>query len=99
MEHSHENKFLWRDLHHPHENNYFHESVFANLTKKTSHEISSSGSVSGYQPCYNLVDLTEKANPCLQNEEHKQELERSNSIEVTNCRSNIKHSKLGFDNR
>jgi hypothetical protein len=34
---------------------------------------------------HNPVDLIEKANPCLRNEEHKQELERKRStqIEVT----------------
>jgi hypothetical protein len=31
---------------------------------------------SGYQPCLHPVDLTMKANPCLRNEERKQELER-----------------------
>jgi hypothetical protein len=42
VEYSHENKFSWQDLHHPHENDYFHESVFSTLMKNyPSHEISS----------------------------------------------------------
>ena len=32
---------------------------------------------SGYQLCHNPVDLAKKANPCKRNEEHKQELERT----------------------
>jgi hypothetical protein len=31
---------------------------------------------------HNLVDLTEKANPCLRNEEHKQELERNVALKL-----------------
>ena len=39
----------------------------------------------------NLVDLTKKANPCLRNEEHKQEQERTQP----NCRCMINLTKLG----
>jgi hypothetical protein len=31
---------------------------------------------------HNPVDLAEKANPCLQNEEHKQELERNATLKL-----------------
>jgi hypothetical protein len=41
------------------------------LKDRTQHHNSSS-----YQPCLQPVDLATKSNPCLQNEEHKQDLER-----------------------
>jgi hypothetical protein len=31
---------------------------------------------------HNPVDLTEKANPCLRNKEHKQELERNAALKL-----------------
>jgi len=37
---------------------------------------------SGYQLCHIPIDLSRNANPCLWNEECKQKLKRSNSIDV-----------------
>jgi hypothetical protein len=54
---------------------------------------------SDYEMYHNPVNLAEKANPCMRNKEHMQELERKQLNEVTNGRCMIDHSKLGFHNR
>jgi hypothetical protein len=42
LNYSHENKFSWQDLHHPHKKDQFHECAFSTLKKIHSpHEISS----------------------------------------------------------
>ena len=48
---------------------------------------------SKHQRCY--IDLTKKANPCLRNEEHKQEQERSQP----KCRCMINLTSWGLTNR